>query len=320
MTGDHGEVFHDASDPHHLSQTFLGFLSFTASISRDLTQLNTTKHPNMAFRPKQITNYQAAHLAELQGNVSETAIDYCLSLIPPFQDGDVIHDNACGSGAVTETIMARNPPKIRIHATDINPEFVAGVRKLPESKAWPVETAVMSAQDITFADDTFTQSITSFAFHCLGDHDQAARQVYRTLKPGGLAIATVWVFMPHVEALQHAHWRTRGRDGPMPALLPLENFTEADLRQALQVGGFEADDISCSEKVCYLKVPDMKRWAQLAWSYLGHLPTGWSQNDEDKWDEAIDDIVEQLASGDGITVKDGETLMKMVSIVAVAKK
>ncbi|KAI0436788.1 S-adenosyl-L-methionine-dependent methyltransferase [Xylaria telfairii] len=274
----------------------------------------------MAFRPKQITNYQAEHLAELQGDVSETAIEYFLNLIPPFKEGDVVHDNACGSGAVTESIMAKNPPNIQIHATDINPQFVAGVQALSEKKQWPVSTAVMSAQEITFPDNLFTQSITSFAFHCLGDHDQAARQVYRTLKPGGIAIATVWIFMPHVAALQHAHWRTRGRDGPMPALLPLEEFKESDLRVALQVGGFKNENISCSEKICYLKVPDMKRWAQLAWSYLGHLPMGWSQSDEDKWDEAIDDIVEQLAGGDGITVKDGETVMKMISIVAVAEK
>jgi SAM-dependent methyltransferase len=274
----------------------------------------------MIFRPKQITNYRAEHLAELQGDVSETAINYCLSLIPPFKKGDIIHDNACGSGAVTETIMAMPPPEIQIHATDINPQFVAGVQALSETNKWSVSTAVMSAQEISFPDDMFTQSITSFAFHCLGDHDQAARHVYRTLRPGGFAIATIWIFMPHVEALQHAHWRTRGKDGPMPALLPLEEFKEPDLRAALRVGGFKDENISCSEKTCYLKVPDMKRWAQLAWSYLGHLPTGWSQSDEDKWDEAIDDIVEQLASGDGITFENGETVMKMISVVAVAKK
>ncbi|KAI1383536.1 S-adenosyl-L-methionine-dependent methyltransferase [Hypoxylon trugodes] len=273
----------------------------------------------MAFRPKQITSYQAEHLSELQGDVSEKAIEYFLTLIPPFNDGDIIHDNACGSGAVTEAIMAKNPPKIHIHATDINPQFVAGVQALSEKNQWPESTAVMSAQKLTFPDNMFTKSITSFAFHCLGDHDEAAKQVYRTLKPGGVAIATVWTSMPHVRALQHAHWRTRGKEGPMPSLLPLEDFTEEDLRAALRVGGFR--DISCSEKAFYLKVSDMKRWAQLAWSYLGHLPTGWSQSDEDKWDEAIDDVVEQLKSGDGITTDDrGEVVMKMIAVVAVAKK
>lgn len=81
----------------------------------------------MTFQPKQITQYQAEDLAELQGDVSETAIQYMLSLIPPFRDGDVIHDNACGSGAVFETIFISNPTSnIQIFASDINAQFVAG--------------------------------------------------------------------------------------------------------------------------------------------------------------------------------------------------
>ncbi|KAJ0121083.1 Ubiquinone/menaquinone biosynthesis C-methyltransferase UbiE [Diaporthe amygdali] len=276
----------------------------------------------MPFQPKQITQYQAEHLAELQGDVSEQAIRFTLGLVPPFSAGDVIHDNACGSGAVTETIMALPPPpSIHIDATDVNEQFVQGVAALVAQKQWPVDTAVMSAQALTFADNHFTHSFTSFAFHCLGDHDAAARQVYRTLKPGGIAIASIWIFMPHVDALQHAHWRTRGRDGPMPTLLPLEGFQEADLRKALEAGGFQSDNIDCSTKDCYLKIPDLKRWAQLAWSYLGTLPTGWTQNDEDKWDEAIADIVEELKSGDGISQNEqGETVLKMIACVAVAKK
>ncbi|KAI3334031.1 S-adenosyl-L-methionine-dependent methyltransferase [Ustulina deusta] len=276
----------------------------------------------MAFAPKQITKYQAEH-AELQGDVSETATKYCLSRIPPFKSGDVIHDNACGSGAVTEAIMATKPSGIHIHATDINPQFVTGVESLAKANNWPVTTAVMSAQGLTFDNDLFTQSITSFAFHCLGDHDEAARRIHRTLKPGGVAVATIWVFMPHVGALQRAHWRTRGKDGPMPTLLPTENFQEADLRATLQVGGFKPENIACTSTTAHLKVPPdgLKRWAQLAWSYLGSLPSGWSQSDEDHWDETIDDIAEQLQSGEGITVgANGETIMEMRAVVAVAKK
>lgn len=54
---------------------------------------------------------------------------------------------------------------------------------------------------------------------------------------------------------------------------------------------------------------------------MGTLPTGWSQNDEDKWDEAIADIVEQLESGDGIHKNDkSETVLRMVACIAIAKK
>src|SRR5687768_12904972 len=106
--------------------------------------------------------------------------------------------------------------------------------------------------------------------------------------------------MPHVEALQQAHWKTRGKNGPMPTLLPLEGFQEKDLRETLAVGGFKPENIKCYGKNCYLKVTNLKRWAQLAWSYLGPLPSGWNPEDEYKWDEAIEEIVNQLQSGDGI--------------------
>ncbi|KAF2689808.1 S-adenosyl-L-methionine-dependent methyltransferase [Lentithecium fluviatile CBS 122367] len=277
----------------------------------------------MAFQPKQITKYEASHLDELQGTVSDTAIKHSLSIMPPFTTGDVIHDNACGSGAVTSAIMASLPSSTTIHidATDINPQFVKDCAALAASNNWPVSTAVMSAQALTFPDNRFTHSFTSFAFHCLGDHDAAAKHVYRTLKPGGTAVASIWISMPHVEALQHAHWRTRGRDGPMPALLPLEGFTEVHLRKALQVGGFADADITCEELECYLEISDLGRWAQLAWSYLGYLATGWSQSDEDRWDEAVRDVVEQLESGDGISVNEkGEKVLRMVAVMAVAKK
>lgn len=228
---------------------------------------------------------------------------------------------ACGSGAVTSTILEQNPTNITIDATDVNEQFVAGCAALAEQKKWPVTTAVMSAQELTFPNDKFTHSFTSFAFHCLGDHDTAAKKIYRTLKPGGTAIASIWIYMPHVDALQHAHWRTRGKEGPMPALLPLEGFQEKDLRKALETGGSAPVNITCSEKDCFLKITDLKRWAQLAWSYLGTLPTGWTQRDEDKWDEAVSDIVERLESGDGISKNEkGETVLRMVACVAIAKK
>jgi SAM-dependent methyltransferase len=275
----------------------------------------------MTFQPKQITHYEATHLAELQGDVSETTIKYTLGLIPPFSSGDVIHDNACGAGAVTQAIMELRPPKITIDATDINPQFVAGCAALVEKNKWPVTTAVMSAQELTFPAETFTHSFNSFVFHCIGDSQTAAEQIYRTLKPDGIAIASIWIYMPHVDALQHAHWRTRGKNGPMPTLLPLEGFKESDLKNALEAGGFEEGKISFSKKECFLEVSDLKRWAQLAWSYLGTLPSGWSHSDEDKWDEAIADIVEQLASGDGISKNEkGETVLRMVACVAIAKK
>lgn len=100
----------------------------------------------MAFQPKQITKHQAEQLNELQGDVSQQAINFPLKLVPPLANGDAIHDNACGSGAVSESIMALNPPDLRIEATDINEQFAQAVAALATDKGWPVSTAVMPAE------------------------------------------------------------------------------------------------------------------------------------------------------------------------------
>lgn len=141
-------------------------------------------------------------------------------MIPPFSQGVVICDNAFGSVAVTETIIALPPPGIKIHATEIKSQYIQGVAALTVKNNW---------------------LITSFSFHYFGDHDAAAKQVYHTLQPGSTATAPIWIFMARADAIQHAHWRTSGKDGPIPILLPLEGFQEADVRRALVTGEFHSE-------------------------------------------------------------------------------
>ncbi|KAM0548094.1 hypothetical protein ACHAPJ_010152 [Fusarium lateritium] len=276
------------------------------------------------FMPKQITKYEAAHLTELQGNVSETVIDFTLDLMPPFRESDTIHDNACGAGAVSEAIMTRissTTNTIHIDATDINPQFIAGCKQLAQHSDWPLDAQVMDAKHLGFPDNRFSHSFTFFALHCIGDATAAAKEVYRTLKVGGVAATSVWVSMPHSDAIKHAHWRTRGKDCPLPVLLEDDDFLQEDLKKALQGGGFDDNKMKFYEKVAYITIPDLRRWTQLAWSYLGVLSSGWLEDDEAHWDEALDDIFEQLNGAPGISRNEkGEAVMKFVACIAIVTK
>ena len=145
------------------------------------------------FTPKQVTQYEASHLIELQGECSEIVVDSVLQAIPEIAPGSKVHDNACGTGVVFQRIFQKEPKaNIKVAAPDVNEFFVAGAAQSAKEHGWPVTTAVMPSQKLDFSDSHFTHSFTNFAFHCLGDSDRAASEIHRTLKPGGTAAATIW--------------------------------------------------------------------------------------------------------------------------------
>ncbi|KAF2123061.1 S-adenosyl-L-methionine-dependent methyltransferase [Lophiotrema nucula] len=273
------------------------------------------------FKPKQVLTLSADDIAEMQGDGSQQVIRQALKLIPPLTSTSVLHDSACGAGAVTETIMDANPPSgIKIHATDLNPTFVAGTKNLAQEKSWNnVETATMDARKLEFPDNTFDLSVTAFMFHCMSGGDKAATEICRTLKPGGTALVTIWKEMPHVPAILAAHYKTRPTSTPLPALLHEEPFTEVDLFDLLRSGGFEK--IETHEVVADIRIGELERWAKLAWSYLGRLPgePEWLKRDEEKWDEAVSTIIDEM---NNTAEKDAEGAlhMRFVATVVVARK
>lgn len=152
--------------------------------------------------------------------------------------------------------------------------------------------------------------------------DKAAKEIYRTLQPGGTATALVWSSMPHVSVLQEAHWKTRGKDAPMPELLPCEKpFTMDDLADNLKAGGFKG--VEAHKLDIKIRMQDLEHWAQLAWSYLGGLSGAakWSKQDEEKWDEAIEMIIEGIKKHPlSVIGENNEFFMGFECAIAVATK
>ena len=127
--------------------------------------------------------------------------------------------------------------------------------------------------------------------------------------------------MPFANALLATHHSIRGKDAPPPIHLAQLWYGEPHLRKNLENGGFEPAKIKFYEEDAYLTHPDIKRWVQLAWSYLGSSPTGWTPEDEETWDQALDLTIENLKKEKGYTVNEkGENVMKMLACVAIASK
>lgn len=274
------------------------------------------------FIPKQALKFDGALLQELMGDVSDTiARDLLREDLPPIAPSAVIHDNGCGYGAVTMAIMDSDPPKnIQIHATDVNPMFAAQLQaKLAENPSWPVKIENMDACNLTFPDDTFNLSLTTFVFSGLSDDVAAATHIRRTLQPGGTGVVAVWKEMPWHVALENAHHNTRGANEPMPPFLSKNWYKKEKIEQVATDAGWA--DVKYVEKPAWLNLgPDLKRWATIAWSFLATPVGGWQQRDEDKWDEAIEYIVKELSQGEWHKFEDGIHKIRMVADVAIYQK
>ena len=273
------------------------------------------------FKPKQALDFDGALLQELQGDVSDAIARQLLDDLPPLTASSVVHDNGCGYGAVTMAMMESDSPTgLKIHATDVNPMFLAQIQaKLTENPSWPVKVDTMDACSLTFAENTSDLSITNFVFAGLPDDVGAAVQILRILKPGGTGVIAVWKEMPWHVALENAHHKTRGAEEPLPPFLSKSWYKKDRIEQVTKDAGWR--NVSFVQKEAYLNLgTDLRRWATIAWTFLGTPVGGWQQRDEDHWDEALDSIVEELRGCEWLKVEDGAHKIRMVADIAIAQK
>ncbi|KAI2638720.1 S-adenosyl-L-methionine-dependent methyltransferase [Hypomontagnella submonticulosa] len=170
--------------------------------------------------------------------------------------------------------MDSNPPGgIRIHATDFNPMFIAQLQtKLAENPSWPVKVDTMDACNLTFPDNTFDLSVTTFVFSDLSDDVAAASHILRTLKPGGTGVVAVWKEMPWHVALEIAHHKTRGADEPMAPFLSKSWYKKEKPAQVAKDAGWK--DVKFVDRTAWLNLgADLKRWVTIAWTFLA-TPVG----------------------------------------------
>ena len=199
------------------------------------------------FTPKQMMPKTAELYKELTGDSSVDAAKHTIThLLPPFAAHAIIHDNGCGTGEVTQAIMTSNPPEgITIKATDRNQYMIDGCREFATAGKWPGEATVMPSQSLIFPDNYFTHSFANFFItHLDENHDRAANNIHRTLKPGGTAIISTWATMAHGEPIKRAHLGTRGPDVSFPMGMPTHWYENDALKNFFIVGGFKKENIN----------------------------------------------------------------------------
>lgn len=119
------------------------------------------------------SKWDAGDYARVGSFVSELG-QAALDLLDP-QGGERILDVGCGEGALTMKIMERGATVLGL---DASPEMIAAAR------AKGVDALLLAAEDMQFFAE-FDAAFSNAALHWVLQKEQAARAIFRALKPGG---------------------------------------------------------------------------------------------------------------------------------------
>ncbi|KAG8168791.1 hypothetical protein KVR01_001540 [Diaporthe batatas] len=269
------------------------------------------------FVPKKVMPFDGKLFEIIGADETLTIAKHLMTLLPSlaFPADAVIHDSACGLGPVTESILATSPPSsIKIFATDFAPPMTAIYNSIAEAKNWPSRAEVMDVQHLSFPDATFSHVFLSFGLPIIDDPIAAAREMYRTLKPGGTAITAFWLHMPQGECAQKVRRAIWGPDARLNIEPHPEHSDKGYLKSLLVKGGFKSED-------SVLPVKDIDELATAIWSVIGQPQGGWAEDDEEKWDEAITTYKEILTKEPGYQVdQDGNIALTGTAQIVIVRK
>jgi SAM-dependent methyltransferase len=236
----------------------------------------------------------------------------------------MIHDNACGAGAMTDAIIdsSSSASDIYIVATDVEPQLVDRVNQKAREKGWKnVKSEVMPSEDLTFEDNQFTHSFMNLGIMIMEKDVEVAREVYRTLGKDGITVMSIWDRPLPVQVVTAAHNRFRPHATELPPVIKRGGFDERDLRHVLEDAGFDGNGIRFEKTIAVLDVADLKWWASAVWSFVGAPIGGWTPEDERRWDGVIDFMVEWLKDYEGVEKgEQGGVQFTMPAHVAIAHK
>ncbi len=116
-----------------------------------------------------------------------------LMKVSNIQHNEHIIDIAAGTGLITFRMAEKIGPSGHILATDISDEMVNISSKLAKDKGFNnIQFKRMDAEHLLCDDNSFDLATCALGLMYFPDPDAALAEMYRTLKPGGRAVAAVW--------------------------------------------------------------------------------------------------------------------------------
>lgn len=269
------------------------------------------------FQPRQALTPTAELYKEMTADAMENMSRVSLAQIT-MPAGAVVHDNGCGVGAGSNAFLEKQAD-ISIKATDIDDRALDIYRQ--RAASWPAEALHMDSNALTFADGTFSHTLANAVIFVLpNDGIDAVKEIYRTLQSGGTAVINSIAYGPNIIPIQQTATRTRPEGTPLPRQ-GTEKWHQADYLQSIvEKGGFTNVKVTQATYHSTTKTT-LNRFATMLWSFVGGTSSvGWLQSDEDRWDEAIQVLGEELQKVKGFKLTEDGVELEFLLNIAIATK
>jgi ubiquinone/menaquinone biosynthesis C-methylase UbiE len=272
-------------------------------------------------------NYEASI-----GGCTREVATHLISLLPPVDSTSSVLDNACGNGIVAQELL------FRYSNTPLSITCVDGAKAMVDLARHAVPPAtslssndvkisfdVMDGTNLTLPNEVFTHSVTNMGLFFFPDPQKGAGHIYRTLKPGGIAIVTSWKSAGYLPVIHEAQRAVRPDDPLFKWPIPDVWFQGTHLQQTLEGAGFK--DVQMSEKTVHYAAAKV----EVVCEYLMGMWKNWGPNWSEEETEAFGKKLLEVARREAVEVKrpvngkDGADMLDvaglpMVAHVAVARK
>jgi len=114
----------------------------------------------------------------------------------PAVDRIRVLETACGTGIVTERLVARLRGRGTVVATDLNEAMLDYARARRPASA-SLEWRQADATSLPFSDESFDVVLCQFGLMFFADKALAMREAFRVLRPSGVFLFNVWDAMEH---------------------------------------------------------------------------------------------------------------------------
>ncbi len=185
-----------------------------------------------------------------------------LAFLDPSPDA-VALDVACGPGTLTTLLAARAASVTAIDYSSLMVEELA--RQLALRKIQNVQAHVMDGQALKLPDNHFDLAASMFGLMFFPDVSAGLRELYRVLKPGGVAAVSAWAPAVEVQAMATLFGVlfVVAPELPKPEKQMLSPLQDPDLfQEELRRAGFERVEVHPLEHSFVYKDP------QSAWESI----------------------------------------------------